>query len=136
MTFSREMASIVLDALGVSLITVCTVPALITIIRRFQEPKIDSASDSPDTSETPLFGLSSYQDEDGEATQGSLEAFTASWQRVAIVLLSVLGFGVSLSQAIISIESGQRQYVIPFWLQMGGWVRPQSLLAHSLSSLA
>ncbi|PYI29539.1 multidrug resistance-associated protein [Aspergillus indologenus CBS 114.80] len=122
MTFSREMASIAIDALGLSLITACTVPSLLTITRRFREPKIDCASDSPDTSEAPLFGLSSFEDQDGTATRESLEAFSASWQRVAIVLSSVVGFGVSLSQAIISIELGQRQYVIPFWLQMGGWM--------------
>ncbi|RAL13245.1 P-loop containing nucleoside triphosphate hydrolase protein [Aspergillus homomorphus CBS 101889] len=116
------MASLVVDALGLGLISCCSVPALLTIINRFREPKVGTGSDSPDTAETPVFGLSSYEDEDGNATPESLDTFSASWQRVAIVVLSVLGFGVALSQAIISTESDRREYVIPVWLQMGAWM--------------
>ncbi|RAK99344.1 P-loop containing nucleoside triphosphate hydrolase protein [Aspergillus ibericus CBS 121593] len=114
MASSSDMASIAISAIGLLLIAGCSVPASLQIVWRFMHGKTTTPS---------LYALDKpgYEDEDGEATDGTLEEFSDLWQGFAIAVLSVIGLGISLAQAILPITTGQHEFVVPFWLQMGGW---------------
>ncbi|KAL3478275.1 P-loop containing nucleoside triphosphate hydrolase protein [Aspergillus californicus] len=81
-----------------------------------------------------LPSTSGYEDEDGTATQQSVIEFERAewWQKWGIALLSILGFGVSLAQAVIvTCSSPGKHFVAPSWLHVVGWmvlcVQPLSL---------
>lgn len=63
-----------------------------------------------------------YRDEDGEATEESLRAFSDQWPRIAIVLLSISGFSVSLALAVLSTLRDDLNSPLVNWLQFGTWV--------------
>lgn len=115
------MASIAIGALGILLISSCTVPALLGIIRRFlhvkERPPIQLPGAHP-------FDRPGYEDKDGEASDEALKGFSDLWKRLGIAILSVTGLGISLAQAILSITKGQHVLIVPFCLQMGSWVSP------------
>ncbi|PYH97497.1 ABC transporter [Aspergillus ellipticus CBS 707.79] len=117
MTSTQDMASILIGAVGLLLILSSSVPAFSRVAGRFKHAK----ETFPTESETPSFDQQGYEDEDGEATSRSWGEFSDVWQRVAIALLSTIGLGLSLAQAILSMIRDQDQFIVPFWLQMGGW---------------
>ncbi|KAJ6140558.1 hypothetical protein N7470_010354 [Penicillium chermesinum] len=61
-----------------------------------------------------------YRDEDGEASEESLRAFSDKWQRAAIVLFSATGLGTSLTLAIFATQS--HVHGVANWLQFSSWV--------------
>ncbi|PLB48636.1 P-loop containing nucleoside triphosphate hydrolase protein [Aspergillus steynii IBT 23096] len=64
-----------------------------------------------------------YEDEDGEAPESSLRAYSDTWQKVAIAIFSVTGWELSLALAILSLQAKDKSFlIVPFWLQMGGWM--------------
>ena len=63
-----------------------------------------------------------YRDEDGEATDQSLEAFSDKWQRVLIALASITGLLVTLALAILTTLGYSADYTPLVWLQFGVWV--------------
>ncbi|KAL4758031.1 putative ABC bile acid transporter [Aspergillus foveolatus] len=77
-----------------------------------------------------------YIDEDGEATEHSVFEFEKAekWQAWSIAALSVLGFAVSLAQAVIVTCAGDRgrHFMAISWIGMVGWmamcIQPVSLL--------
>ncbi|PWY79218.1 ABC transporter [Aspergillus heteromorphus CBS 117.55] len=117
MSSSCDMASIAIGAVGLLLTISSSVPALGRIAWRVKHAKATISTES----ETSAFDQQGYEDEDGVAPSTSAEEFSDVWQRVAIALLSAIGLGLSLTQAIISIIMSQNQFVVPFWLQMGSW---------------
>lgn len=64
-----------------------------------------------------------YRDEDGEASEESLRAFSDKWQRVAVALFAAIGFSVTLALAILTTLEINASYTILNWLQLGIWVR-------------
>ncbi|KAJ5731311.1 uncharacterized protein N7483_005819 [Penicillium malachiteum] len=63
-----------------------------------------------------------YRDEDGEATEESLRAFSDKWPRVAIILFSLSGLSVSLTLAVLSTLSNDLDNPVVNWLQFAIWV--------------
>ncbi|KAH8690869.1 P-loop containing nucleoside triphosphate hydrolase protein [Talaromyces proteolyticus] len=63
-----------------------------------------------------------YRDEDGEATEESLRAFSDKWQRVSIVVSSFSGLLVTLALAVITTLKYSTDYTALVWLQFSVWV--------------
>lgn len=56
-----------------------------------------------------------YQDQDGLATEASTKAFSDTWQRWALAMLSAVWFGCALAVTIITLVS-QSPLLVPVWL--------------------
>lgn len=63
-----------------------------------------------------------YRDDDGEATEESLRAFSDKWQRVLITLTSISGLLVTLALAVLTTLNDRANYTSFVWLQFGVWV--------------
>lgn len=63
-----------------------------------------------------------YEDEDGVATEASIRAFSDTWQRLALAMLSAIWFGCALCLTIITLIPPQSQLLVPFWLLVGNSV--------------
>lgn len=63
-----------------------------------------------------------YRDEDGEATEESLRAFSDTWQRILITLASISGLLVTLALAVLTTLNYSIDYTSLVWLQFGVWV--------------
>jgi hypothetical protein len=99
--------------LALSLVALDSIPAIQSIARiarksRDYEP-IQLAKDV-------------YCDEDGEATEESLQAFSDKWQRIAIALLSIVGFLATLALAVLATLNLAIPNPTPIWLQFALWV--------------
>lgn len=130
MASNQDMASIATGALGILLISGCTVPALLGIIRRFLHVKETPPIHLPGAH---AFDRPGYEDKDGEASDEALKGFSDLWQRLGIIILSITGLGISLTQVVISITKGQHLMIVPFGLQMGSWVSPTAAYLFRLS---
>lgn len=62
-----------------------------------------------------------YRDEDGEASEESLRAFSDKWQRVGIAIFSIIGFLTTLALAVFT-TFGVTDFTILNWLQVGIWI--------------
>jgi hypothetical protein len=67
-----------------------------------------------------------HEDEDGVATEASVKAFSDTWQRVVVALLSAIGCYCTLSLAIITLILHRSILLISFW----------QLVANSVSSVS
>ena len=108
MTYSATSTS-----LALSLVALDSIPAIQSIVRiarksRDYEP-IQLAKDA-------------YCDEDGEATEESLPAFSDRWQRIAIALFSIVGFLATLAIAVLATLNLAIPNSWPIWLQFALWV--------------
>lgn len=101
---------------GLVLVAIDTVPALWQISKRFSTNKKNYFKQP--------HGL--YEDEDGVATEETEAAFTDKYQRISIVLLSILGFLVSLVLAILATVRLRLSLPIEQWLQFAIWVSPET----------
>ncbi|KAJ5964354.1 ABC transporter integral membrane type 1 [Penicillium vulpinum] len=63
-----------------------------------------------------------YCDQDGEATEESLRAFSDKWQRIAIALFSISGFLVTLALAVRATLRFNIANSMLIWLQFGVWI--------------
>lgn len=124
---SPELPTIVTGILEIVLVLASTVPAAEKIFRRLARRPRQPIRLETDT-ETLLLAHPEdhyqyqYEDEDGVATDASMEAFSDRWQRIAITVLSVAGFEIVLALAIVVTQSEQNYFVVPCWLQLGSWV--------------
>ncbi|KAG2416315.1 hypothetical protein HFD88_007530 [Aspergillus terreus] len=117
MRYNPEILSILTGVLGFLLTLVCSFPAARKLRQRWvhetQPIRLETASPR---------GKPLYQDEDGEATDRSVHQCTDTWQKLLIAILSVTGLELSLALAIVSLQSASSTFVVPFWLEAGGWV--------------
>lgn len=101
--------------IALSLVVVDSIPAIQSIAHR-----IARARDY----EPIQVAKEAYCDEDGEASEESLRAFSDKWQRIAIALFSTTGFVVTLALAVLSTLNVEIKNQTPLtWLQFGVWVR-------------
>lgn len=113
-------------SLNDQVISIGTGIATLSIVGLLSIPTIQSISDriacrSPRQDE-PVLAKTAYRDEDGEATEESLRAFSDKWQRLAIAFFSASGLLVTLALAVVStIKYGVNDRVLN-WLQFGVWV--------------
>ena len=127
MDSSPELPTIVTGILETVLVLASTIPAARNISQRLVRGRRQPIRLETDT-ETLLLAhpeddyYYQYGDEDGVATDASMEAFSDKWQRFAIAVLSVTGFEIVLALAIVVTQSEQNHFVVPCWLQVGSWV--------------
>ncbi|KAL4964324.1 putative ABC bile acid transporter [Aspergillus stella-maris] len=95
--------------------------------------RLEDAADAPSS-------VARYADDDGEATGDSATKFERAgwWQGWVIAVLSVVGFGVSLAQAIVATCAGREEtkhLVVTSWVQVVGWIiaatQPASILTEN-----
>ncbi|KAJ5788264.1 hypothetical protein N7457_003254 [Penicillium paradoxum] len=108
--FSPFMTS----SIALSLAALDSIPAIQSIVNRITRARdyepIELARDV-------------YRDEDGEATEESLRAFSDKWQRIAIALFSLTGLLLTLALAVLStLKTGVTDATPLAWLQFGVWV--------------
>ncbi|KAJ5156675.1 hypothetical protein N7492_009478 [Penicillium capsulatum] len=70
----------------------------------------------------PVVAKTAYRDEDGEATEESLRAFSDRWQRLAIAFFSISGLAVTTALAVVTLSYPSSVASDLKWLQLGTWV--------------
>lgn len=105
--------SIVTGSVALGLVSLDTIKAIKSIADRILRRQYDEAS----------LAITAYRDEDGEATEESLRAFSDKWQRVSIVVFSLTGLSTSLALSILSTISSDLNEPLANWLQFAIWVR-------------
>lgn len=124
---SPELPTIVTGILEIVLVLASTIPAARNISQRLtrrprQPIRLETNTETLLLAHPEDHYQYQYEDEDGVATDASMEAFSDKWQRIAISVLSVVGFEVVLALAIVVTQSEQNHFVVPCWLQVGSWV--------------
>ncbi|KAL2869491.1 putative ABC bile acid transporter [Aspergillus lucknowensis] len=118
---STEILALGICILGVLGIVCCSGTALWLVVHWLRGSDAirvgDLGSDSP-------FESAGYSDEDGDATESSIAEFDRStrWQGWGISMLSVVGFAVSLAQAVVGSCSLGGYHAVSSWVQMVGWI--------------
>ncbi|KAF7715755.1 Uncharacterized protein PECH_006200 [Penicillium ucsense] len=113
MSLNVQVASLVAGAVGLSITALDSIPAINCIVGRLVRK---SAS-----FEEADLAKSAYRDEDGEATEESLKAFSDWWHRWVIAIFSVIGFGVALALAVLTTLRHEWGSLELTWLEFGIW---------------
>ncbi|CAI7663380.1 unnamed protein product [Penicillium glandicola] len=101
--------------LALSLVALDSIPAIQSIVHRIARKARDY--------EPTQLAKEVYRDEDGEATEESLRAFSDKWQRIAIALFSIAGFLVTLALAVLATLKLTIINSTPLiWLQFAVWI--------------
>ena len=101
--------------LALSLVALDSIPAIRSIVTRIARKSRNY--------EPILLAKDEYRDEDGEATEESLQAFSDKWQRITIAIFSAAGFLITLALAVLTTLMGNvGDYILLEWLQFGVWV--------------
>lgn len=108
-------AHLVTGAAALALVAVDSIPASKSIVDRILR-KVQYEEHS--------LAKTAYRDEDGEASEESLRAFSDKWQRAAIVLFSVSGLGIALALAVLATlhHYSDVDDEVANWLQFSSWV--------------
>lgn len=114
MPLNVHVVSITTGSIALCLAAIDSVPAIRSIADRIGRKRSQH--------DEPALAKSGYRDEDGEASEDSLQAFSDTWQRVAIVVCSTSGFLVTLALAILTTLEVNPGYAILDWLLLGIWV--------------
>jgi hypothetical protein len=129
MPSTAEISALGVGVLGCLLVLGCSVPSFREIVRRFRLFNGYGAirlhnSDSESYSDPHSPFETGYVDEDGDANEQSIADFerATKWQRWVISALSVVGFGVSLAQAVVGTCSKGGWVALPSWGYMASWV--------------
>jgi hypothetical protein len=109
------VTSTVTSILALSLVALDSIPAIRSIVTRIARKNRNY--------EPILLAKDEYRDEDGEATEESLQAFSDKWQRITIAVFSAAGFLITLALAVLTTLMGNvGDYILLEWLQFGVWV--------------
>ncbi|KAJ5201896.1 uncharacterized protein N7498_006559 [Penicillium cinerascens] len=112
MFHTTQLASLATGSVAFLLAAADSLPALKSIADRIS---CRSQLDEPTLAKTV------YRDEDGEASEESLQAFSDKWPRVAIALFSATGLFVTLTLAVCTTLKYSAGNAILDWLQFGVW---------------
>lgn len=110
---TTQVVSIVTGSVALFIVGLDSIPALRSITDRI-------CRKSPPAEEHTL-ARTAYHDEDGEASEESLRAFSDRWQRIAITIFSATGFLATLGLAVFTTFD-YTDFLILNWLQVGIWV--------------
>lgn len=109
-------------SLALSLVALSSIPAIKSISQRLRTARYEPIDIAKDV----------YRDEDGEATEESLRAFSDIWQRSAIAVFSMTGFLATLALAVLTtLESNVSKTLVLVWLQFAAWVRTSRKKNHT-----
>ncbi|KAJ5892711.1 hypothetical protein N7504_009402 [Penicillium tannophilum] len=104
--------SVVTGSVALGLVALDSIKAIKSIADRILRRQYDEAS----------LAITAYRDEDGEATEESLRAFSDKWQRILIAVFSLTGLSTSLALSILSTISSDLNDPLANWLQFAIWV--------------
>ncbi|KAJ5409015.1 hypothetical protein N7509_002898 [Penicillium cosmopolitanum] len=110
---TTQVVSIVTGSVALFIVGLDSIPALRSITDRI-------CRKSPPAEEHTL-ARTAYHDEDGEASEESLRAFSDRWQRIAITIFSATGFLATLGLAVFTTFD-YTDFLILNWLQVGIWI--------------
>lgn len=97
-----------LAAAGVAIAGLAGIPGLVSILAQIR-------------SKTPKDNF--YEDIDGKSTPESVAAFSNTRPKIAILVLSIIGFGLSLPVSILGVLHPVRHGLnLPNWLLTATWV--------------
>ncbi|KAI1326944.1 P-loop containing nucleoside triphosphate hydrolase protein [Xylariaceae sp. FL0255] len=105
-----DVLMMVLFAIGLGIISALTIPAGFQFIKQTcsKEPKIDT-----------------YEDEDGQSTLEAVKKYSARWPKVSILVISFLGFFISIAISVLTTLSPQEtrdhRLSIENWLVTASW---------------
>ncbi|KAJ5311527.1 hypothetical protein N7476_007387 [Penicillium atrosanguineum] len=109
-----QLASLATGSVALFLAAGDSIPAIKSIVGRISRK-------SPSVNE-PELAKTVYRDEDGEATEESLRAFSDKWQRVALAAFSASGLSVTVALAVLATLNYSAGDLILNWFQFGIWV--------------
>ena len=109
--------SIAISIAGLSIVGLLSIPALYQNLDRLRATKAryQEVSDL-------------YEDQDGEATEQSTQAYSDFLPRWTLILFSSVASIDALVTAILTITSPHVSLILEQWLQFGSWVPPTILL--------
>ena len=107
-----EEQSIVVGAVGLGVVGLCTAPALISIYQRLGGRKAYAYRD----------GNTLYQDEDGTATEKSQQEFSTVIPRSMALIAALGGLLVSTAASVLRTRSSEDVSMVESWLAFGSWV--------------
>ncbi|KAL2824451.1 hypothetical protein BJY01DRAFT_262988 [Aspergillus pseudoustus] len=126
MPSTSEILALVVGVVGLVLVLGCSAPAFCEFLRRFRLLNKYGAIRLHDTDSDSFYSPfeTGYADEDGDANEQSIAEFERAtrWQKWAIALLSVAGFGATLAQAVVGTCSRGGWLAVLSWIQMGCWL--------------
>ena len=140
---NRETTSLIVAVAGAALVSFSSIPAICNVVKRLSlwskrsrvsihdnvnhNGSNQNRSRSNESDDYQLLqGL--YQDDDGQATEESMNDFSDRVHHIFIILLSATGFLFSLALGIIFTKassvrlSSSSLLLINQWLQFGIWV--------------
>ncbi|KAJ5812061.1 P-loop containing nucleoside triphosphate hydrolase protein [Penicillium riverlandense] len=109
-----QVTSFATGGLAVCLVGLVSIPAIKSITSRVARKAAREEEQS--------LAKGAYRDEDGEATEESLRAFSDKWQRILITLTSISGLLVTLALAVLTTLKYNADYTPLVWLQFGVWI--------------
>lgn len=114
MSVNAEVLPTTAGSVALFLTGIGSVPAIRSIVDRIGRRSLQN--------DESAIAKTTYRDEDGEASEESLQAFSDTWQRVVIALFSASGFAVTLALAVLTTLQISQNFAILNWLQLGIWV--------------
>lgn len=64
-----------------------------------------------------------YEDKDGKSTPEASKAFTTNIPRAILLILSIVGLGLSVALAVLATLKQGSAFVPDIWITVGAWVR-------------
>ena len=110
------LPTLLITSIGTIIVLLFTLPNIRSLVRIFASPKKHNG---------PIALQDLYQDEDGTATEASQAAFSDWIPRTVLNLATVIGFGISIVSAILSIVWRASTASISLWsswVNMAAWV--------------
>ncbi|KAJ5681819.1 uncharacterized protein N7477_001759 [Penicillium maclennaniae] len=108
-----QLASLATGSVALLLAAGDSIPAIRSIVDRIsrKSPTVDE----------PALAKTLYRDEDGEASEESIRAFSDKWQRFALALFSASGLSVTVALAVLSTLNKSAGDFLLNWFQFGIW---------------
>lgn len=96
------------SAASVGLVALFTIPAVTKLVLQLR---------SRDAKPSEI-----YEDKDGKSTPEAVKAFSAKVPKAFILLLSLVGLGLSIALAVLSTLDPEKDLYLENWLSVAAWV--------------
>lgn len=114
-------ALIVAFGCGLVSVAICTIPSVTNLASRLGKPQ-------------PASGI--YEDLDGKSSPEAIKAYSATFPKSVILILTTIGFGISLALALIPIlRIAEVEWLVENWLLFTAWVSRLSVYSLCLQML-
>ena len=107
---SDQNLSLAASAAGVGVIGLLSLPGALSLVSQLR------GGHHPAQGEV-------YEDKDGKSTPEATRAFTTKVPRAIVLLISVVGLGLSVALAVLATLERGSGFVADSWIVVGAWVR-------------